>query len=124
MKNVKCTSQPVEELTENTYMKSGEFNVSRYKGRNPVMYSSDEGRTDVVLRCKKYLLNNVLDTFGFEIKIKPCSPDELMITVYSASPKGVIMWALEYGDGAEIIEPASLRAEMKSSAERLLERYK
>lgn len=124
MKNVKCTSQPVEELTENTYMKSGEFNVSRYKGRNPVMYSSDEGRTDVVLRCKKYLLNNVLDTFGFEIKIKPYSPDELMITVYSASPKGVIMWALEYGDGAEIIEPASLRAEMKSSAERLLERYK
>lgn len=124
MQNVKCTSEPVEELTESTYIKSGEFNVSRYKGRNPVMYSSDEGRTDVVLRCKKYLLNNVLDTFGFESNIKAYSPDELMVTVYSASPKGVIMWALEYGDGAEIVEPASLREEMRSAAERLLERYK
>ena len=52
------------------------------------------------------------------------SPDELTVKVYRASPKGVIMWALEYGDGAEIMEPASLREDMKSAAERLLERYK
>lgn len=124
MKNVKCTSEPAEELTESKYVNESGFKVSKYKGENPVMYSSDEGRTDVVLRCKKYLLNNVLDTFGFEVKIGVASPDELTVKVYRASPKGVIMWALEYGDGAEIMEPVSLREDMKSAAERLLERYK
>ncbi|MBP0964090.1 MAG: WYL domain-containing protein [Oscillospiraceae bacterium] len=123
MKNVKCTSEPAEELTESKYVNESGFKVSKYKGENPVMYSSDEGRTDVVLRCKKYLLNNVLDTFGFEVKITAAPPDELVVKVNRASPKGVIMWALEYGDGAEIVEPASLREEMKSAAEKLLKRY-
>lgn len=124
MKNVKCTTDAAEMLTDSKYMSQSGFKVSKYKGQNPVMYSSDEGRSDVILRCKKYLLNNVLDTFGFDIKISNASSDELMITVYNASPQGVIMWALEYGDGAEIVEPAAMRDKMKSAAERLLERYK
>lgn len=124
MKNVKCKAEAADMLTDSKYMGQSGFKVSKYKGQNPVMYSSDEGRSDVVLRCKKYLLNNALDTFGFDIRISDAPPDELMITVYNASPQGVIMWALEYGESAEIVSPAVLREKMKNSAEKLLERYK
>lgn len=125
MKNVKCTSEPVEMLENSRYLSDGEFSAAKYKGKNPVMYSTEEGRTDITIRCKKSVLNNVLDTFGFDIKIKPePDTDELLVELSATAPEGAIMWALEYWHSAEIISPAEVREKMKAAAKNLSEKYK
>lgn len=124
MKNVRCTSEPVEKLENSKYFSDGEFSAAKYKGKNPVMYSSDEGRTDIIIRCKKSVLNNVLDTFGFDIKIKPIKDtDELQVELARTSPEGAVMWALEYYHSAEIISPESVREKMKAAVKNLSEKY-
>ena len=92
MKNVKCTSEPAEKLENSRYLSDGEFSAAKYKGKNPVMYSTEEGRTDITILCKKSVLNNVLDTFGFDIKIKPASePDELLVELSATAPEGAML---------------------------------
>lgn len=101
-----------------------DFSADKYRYSNPIMYSCKHHHNSIKIRCKKSILNNAFDTFGFDIHITPLQgTDEVMIDLFNISTIGVKMWALEYGYGAEIISPPDLRREMLNSAEHLLKIY-
>lgn len=100
------------------------FSVDEYRYENPVMYSQQEKCREIIIRCKKSVINNAIDTFGFNIDIeKTKAEDEVIIKLSDISPDGVKMWALEYGYGAEVISPESLRADIAKAVARLSEMY-
>lgn len=116
MINVKHTDEPAE-LPDS-------FSPDEYKYKNPVMYSSAVKCDEILIRCKKSVINNALDTFGFNIEIERTdTEDEVLIRLSDISPEGVKMWALEYGYGAEIISPDSLREDIAASVKKLAEMY-
>lgn len=131
MVDVICLDEEAENI--------GTFNEDSYRYKNPVMYSDRDGYKTMVLRCSERLINNVIDTFGFNVNIR--TPEEhykrtgkdfrtdnddgfVIVEINSVGADGLKMWALEYGYGAEILEPESLREEMYAAAENLLKMYK
>lgn len=116
MKNVTCLDADADVPQD--------FAPAIYRSRNPVMYA-DSSESVIEIRCLKSLINNAIDTFGFDISIKKAEDDEesVIIRLHDTSPEGVKMWALEYGFGCEIISPPSLREDMKKSAAHLIEIY-
>lgn len=116
MIDVKCIDEEAE-LPEN-------FSADEYKYENPVMYSRQDKCNKIIIRCKKSVINNAIDTFGFNIRIeKTDAEDEVLITLSDISPDGVKMWALEYGYGAEVISPESVREDIAESVKKLAEMY-
>lgn len=123
MKNVKCLKQDADEYNDRTYFRSGEFDPKLYIAKHPVMYSSTKIYDKVEIRCKRFILNNALDTFGFDIKVLKCEGNEVVFTVNNLTGQGVLMWALEYCEHCEILNPPELRAEMKRYAELMVKKY-
>ncbi|MBO5060772.1 MAG: WYL domain-containing protein [Clostridia bacterium] len=115
-----------------------DFSVEEYKYSHPVMYADNRPiyeKQNIIIKCKKKLINNALDTFGFNINIaagadaakygySSLSDDEVIIDLGKAGLEGVCMWALEYGYGCEIISPLELRQKMLDAAMHLYETYK
>lgn len=102
------------------------FKPEEYRNQHPVMYrkmASESFRIQII--CDKALINNVLDTFGFDAEISkiPNDDSKVFITLKNTSYTGVKMWALEYGDKCEIINPSALREDMKNAAKHLLDVY-
>ena len=88
------------------------------------MYTDRIKYPKIVIRCKRSLINNALDTFGFDIEIKPLpGREEAEITLTRTSAEGVKMWALEYGFGAEVISPKEVRDSLAEAAKSLAEKY-
>lgn len=116
MKEVKCLNE--DAITDES------FSADKYKYSNPVMYFRKHDHNSIVIKCKKSVINNAIDTFGFDIKITPSEKSgEVIIELFNVSTIGVKMWALEYGYGAEIISPPELREEMKTASEHLYKLY-
>lgn len=99
------------------------FSIAKYKSSHPIMYS--ENQLPVIrIKCKVERMNNVIDTFGFDISVAPTgNPDEVVITLHDTDAQGVKMWAMEYGDTCEILEPASLRDDIRDTLSKMLEIY-
>lgn len=113
----------VECLEEEAYLPE-KFSPSIYKKENPIMYTDRKKYPKIVIRCKRSLINNALDTFGFNIDIKPLpNGEEVEITLSNTSSEGVKMWALEYGFGAEVIYPEEVRNDLAESVKSLAEKY-
>ncbi|MCI7766907.1 MAG: WYL domain-containing protein [Oscillospiraceae bacterium] len=116
MKDVECTSDPAE-LPD-----PQKFDLYKYKFSNPVMYSGS--KHSVRLLCEKWLMNNIIDTFGFDVIVNQTEDDKLLVDLLQVSYDGVMMWALEYWSGCEILEPPELRSKMQEAAESLGSMYK
>lgn len=123
MKNVKCLKEDADEYNDRTYLRCDEFDPKLYIAKNPVMYSSSERFDKIVIRCKRKLLNNAVDTFGFDIKVLKCEGDEVEFAATNLTGQGALMFALEYCDLCEIINPPELRAKMKEYADSLAKKY-
>lgn len=116
MRDVECTSDPAE-LPD-----PQKFDLYKYKFSNPVMYSGS--KHSVRLLCEKWLMNNIIDTFGFDVIVNQTEDERLLVDLIQVSYEGVMMWALEYWSGCEILEPPELRLKMQEAAESLGSMYK
>lgn len=100
------------------------FSVAKYKSAHPVMYTEKE-LPIIRIKCRTERMNNAIDTFGFDFETAPAdNPDEVIITLRNTDSQGVKMWVLEYGDTCEILEPAELRDDIRSTLEKMLAKYK
>lgn len=115
MLEVKCTDKKAELPAE-------PFDEVKYRNKNPVMYA-DATKRSVTMICKRELINNVIDTFGFDVIISDIDAQHVRVDLSQTSLSGVKMWALEYGFGCEIVSPQSLRKELREAAEHLLATY-
>ncbi len=62
----------------------------------------------IVMRCHKSIFADLVDWFGSRFTVTKNDGDYLEVTL-SAPKKAMEYWALQYGEKAEIIAPASLR---------------
>lgn len=99
------------------------FSSAGYRSKHPVMYTGDTVPV-IRIKCSEALMNNAIDTFGFDFAIEQADePGMLILTLRDTAPYGVKMWALEYGDSCEVLEPQSLRDSIKETIMRLNKSY-
>lgn len=68
----------------------------------------------IKMRCDKVILNDAVDRFGMNAKIRDLNENEFELTV-KVPPRGMKFWALQYLPYVEIIEPQWLREEVIES---------
>ncbi len=117
MKNVKCLDEKAKIPAD--------FSTDKYRTTHPIMYTEKHQEHNTIeIQCDKSIINNAIDTFGFDIEISPYKDiNDVIITIRGTSLEGVKMWALEYCEKCRILNPPALIEQMKKAAEHLNKCY-
>lgn len=67
-------------------------------------------------------MGQLIDWFGKDFRIVQEDADELIVSV-SCNEKAMKYWALQYGEYAEILEPKSLRDEIRKAVRDMGKEY-
>ena len=108
--------KPVSQVTD---FKNG-FSLPKHMAEHIYMFS---GKTvSVRMVAKKHLMDELVDWFGKDFKIRREFEDEMLVDV-NCNKAAMRFWALQYGHYVEVLEPAELREEIRESIADMYEKY-
>ena len=76
----------------------------------------------VEFRFKKYLINDVMDWFGNDVKINDVPGDEATARV-TVNLEAMRHWAMQYARHATVLSPQSLAATVTADLKEAVENY-
>lgn len=103
------------------FERPADFDVCEYRDRSPVMHPGDA--VPIVLRCHIKMLSVLMDFFGFAEITYSEPEDEYTTVTLEASEKGTRLFALQYSDRVEVLEPRSLRDEVLNTLKAAAAKY-
>lgn len=96
--------------------------ISSQKFMNMAVVMHAEKPEKIKFRCKKYLLNNVIDGFGFDIEVERPSDENraewLEVTSEHASISGAALWLTQHCADSYAVEPEQLREKVAQNLRR------
>ena len=108
-------------LSGQRFQRDAGFDPYAYRDKSPVMYP---GAPQVVrLRCRTALVNTILDFFGTQAHFSAPVEGQTEVTL-NIAPSGAKLFALQYADSVEVLDPPSLREDVMQSLEAALRRYR
>lgn len=123
MQHVQLDAAPIRPCSEvSPYMVR--FDAADYAKKCLNMFGGDIIR--ITLRAEMRLVSDLLDRFGNDTVLRrdPADEDHFFAYIQAAEGVGFMSWVAQYGAAIEIMEPLSLRAEMKKRMEAAFELYK
>ena len=96
------------------------LNLPRHMAEHIYMFSGKSEK--VVFKIAKSRLDDVVDWFGTEFKIRKKEDDNYIISV-DVNTNAMYYWALQYGQYAEIVSPVDLREKLKETISKMYDRY-
>lgn len=106
--------------TQETFTRDPNFDPYVYRDRSPVMYPGEQAY--VRLRCRESMVNTVLDFFGAQANFSAPKNGFTEVSM-SIAPSGVKLFAMQYADKVEVLEPLTLRDELRASLQAALAMY-
>ena len=98
------------ELVDEYYLRLPK-NLDAYTYANNKIYMFSGDETGVTLRCDKKALDVIIDTFGKDVMLKD---EGETFTVYTKCGKeDIVKFCLQYVESVELLEPLSLRQEVR-----------
>ncbi|MBO2517980.1 MAG: WYL domain-containing protein [Clostridiales bacterium] len=97
------------------------FDLPKHMAEHLYMYPGESIR--VLLRVKKYLLNDIMDWFGKDV-IFTNETDETVDVSVSVNRTAMEIWAMQYALHAEVLEPEELRKKIRKNIEQVQMRYR
>lgn len=94
--------------------------LSEYLSQHPNLWSGTP--TAVVFRCPDYLIGDVIDFFGTNIRIIKEKSGQLEIRV-TVSEESMLHWAIQFAESVEVISPISLRLRIADTLREGLKKY-
>lgn len=108
------TRKPLKDLKE------GELNLPKHMAEHVYMYSGDSIRAE--FKAKNYLIDQIVDWFGIDVKITPIDNEECMAEVY-VNQEAFFCWALQYSLHTEVIKPQDMRDRIAKAVCEVNEKY-
>ncbi len=96
------------------------FDLPKHMAENIYMFGGESIR--VKFRAKRYIMRDVLDWFGNDVRFKN-GDEENVIADVKVSEQAMRYWALQYGEHIEVLEPAGLREQVGKAARTIAEKY-
>ncbi|MDD5801412.1 MAG: WYL domain-containing protein [Solobacterium sp.] len=98
------------ELVDEYYLRLPK-NLDAYAYANNKIYMYSDDETGVTLRCDKKALDVIIDTFGKDVML---ADEGETFTVYTKCGKeDIVKFCLQYVESVELLEPLSLRQEVR-----------
>lgn len=94
--------------------------LSEYIKSHPNLWSGTP--THITFQCKQYMMNDVADSFGTDLRIETLPDDMMKVYVY-ASESAMLHWAVQFADAVEVLSPASLRKQIAETLRNALKKY-
>ncbi len=115
---IKERIRPREEIEE----LKGNFSIGEYLRRSVNMYGGET--LHLKIECSEAIAKNVHDEFGEDIITLPVSGGRFRTEVNAAEGEGLIRWLMQFSaDDLKVIEPQSIKDEIKARAKALAEQY-
>ena len=111
----------LKELTEKIKISKSEIEIEQYVDTSVEVFSGDE--EEIVAECNEYLLGEVFEKFGKNVKITPINKDTFEMQL-KVNPFGFKLWAMRNLDLVTVKKPESLVKEIKEIIKDAEKRYK
>ena len=95
--------------------------LSEYVKEHPNLWSGNA--VHITFQCKQYMMNDVVDSFGTDLRIEQL-PDDMIKVHVRASESAMLHWAIQFADAVEVLSPKNLREKIAETLKNALERYK
>ena len=99
---------------------NGSFSSTKYREKHAIMYSGKI--EDIILECRNYMVNTLIDSFGSEIRIEKVDEGWIRVRLKS-SVDGVVLWATQYCSDCRAIDPPILVSKVKEKLKKGIENY-
>lgn len=111
----------VRPITELSGYEHG-IDVAKYALEHSFMYG---GKVEsITLKLKNDFEGNIFDTFGSSARISAIPNDESFSRVtVKCTLEGMRLWAMQYSDVCEVLEPQRLRDEIKNCLSEAIKKY-
>lgn len=106
--------KPIKDLVE------GELNLPKHMAEHLYMFAGESIRAK--FKAKTYLIDQIIDWYGKDVKITPIADDECMTEVY-VNKEAFFYWALQYGPHIEVMEPADMRGRIAEAVKNMCDKY-
>lgn len=118
--NLELTVSPATPLKSIPGYENG-INYKLFSTSMPYMFSDTPEKIELVV--DKSIIDQVIDWFGTSITIKRNEDENKVNITLKASPKAMQYWAMQYIDYVEVIQPISLRNNIKKSLDDASKKY-
>ena len=97
------------------------YSLSKHMEEHIYMFSGPS--VQVKMRVSEYMIGALIDWFGKKFRIVQEEADKLIVSV-ACNEKAMKYWALQYGQYAEILEPESLRDQIREVVDCMASYYR
>lgn len=119
--NMRLYDKPLTPVTQVKGYEGG-IDFKRIASTMPYMYTDTPERIEFI--ADKFIVDQIVDWFGRNIKMTAIPDDESKVKVeLTSSPLAMEHWALQYLNHVEIVKPRSLRDKIRESLIKGLEKY-
>lgn len=94
-----------------------------YEYAKNMYYMFNDDQVSAAIRCESRVLDHVIDIFGSDCIILPSNSGYFEVHI-KGSETGILLFAQQYLDAVDIIEPDYLREEMKSRLKVAINQYR
>ena len=103
------------------YYPTTQEDINDYIKNSAFMYADDK-RINVKMRCEYRILDDVIERFE-DCRLFKEDEKHFLATILDTTQSGMKIWALQFSQACEVLEPAELREEIKKSLQRTLRWY-
>ena len=110
----------LQELSEKIKINKTEKDIEQYADTSVEVFSGDE--QEIEAECDEYLLGEVIEKFGKNVKIKPINKNTFNMKL-KVNPLGFKLWTMRNMDLVTVKKPESLVDELKKIIKEASKRY-
>jgi predicted DNA-binding transcriptional regulator YafY len=122
MKKVEIADERARKFSEVSPYKNF-FDSADYSGKIFNMFSGDTQTFEA--SCHSSILEEIVDRFGSDTTMRVGSDeDRFFMSTKCVISEGLVSWIMQFGDRIEVLEPKSLRDQVKKRAEEISDLYK
>lgn len=94
--------------------------LSEYVKSHPELWSGETAH--ITFRCPQYLMNDVADSFGTDVRADPIS-DGMMEVRVKVGEADMLHWAVKYAESVEVLALERLRRQIAETLREALKKY-
>jgi len=116
---IRILDKPITPTKEVPELKNG-LDLPKHMAERLYMFSGESIR--VKFKTKQYLISDVIDWFGLDVKLKE-SDDSGIIADVHVNEQAMFYWAMQYGEHVEVLKPEGLRKRIAEAAAKMMKKY-